>query len=192
MVGLARCSIVLALLVVGVAPAHATSANVSIHTGGLQLGSIALRDVTVDVHTSASGTKTCVSAAIGDARIRGCGWLQYRDGQLLVRRGRVTLVIPRRSSDGMSLAKTTVTTKLSGNLSNLDLELSGSVTTAQLALHAPLAHATLHDLALPFSVRVRRTDGSLQITEASPLIVRVGKSSLAAADATLAVTPVIT
>jgi hypothetical protein len=118
--------------------------------------------------------------------------LQYRNGQLFVRRGRVTLVIPRRTSDRMSLATTTVTTALSGNLSTLDLELAGSVKTEQLALHAPLAHATLHDLALPFSVRVRRTDGALQITEAAPLIVRVGKSSLAAADAKLAVSPVIT
>jgi len=191
-VGLARCSIVLALFAVGVAPARASSANVSIHTGGLQLGSISLRDVTVTVHTTDHGAKTCVSAAIGNAKIRGCGWLQDRNGQLMVRRGRVTLVIPRQASDGMSLAKTTVTTTLAGNLSTLDLELAGSVKTDHLALHAPLTHATLHDLALPFSVRVRRTDGALQITEASPLVVRVGKSSLAAADATLSVTPIIT
>lgn len=193
-VGLARYTLVVALLVVGAAPARAASANVSIHTGGLQLGSVSLRDVTVTVHTGEheQGAKTCVSAAIGKARIRGCGWLQYRNGQLLVRRGRVTLVVPHQSSDGMSLATTTVTTTLAGNLSKLDLELTGSVTSDQLALNSPLAHATLHDLALPFSVRVRRTDGGLQITEASPLIVRVGKSTLAAADAKLVVAPVIT
>jgi hypothetical protein len=192
LVDLARCSIVLAWLVVAAAPARAASADITIHTGGLQLGSVSLRDVTVSLHTVEHGARTCVSAALGSARIRGCGLLEERGGQLLVRHGRVTLAVPHQSAAGMSLAATTVTSTLDGNLSNLDLVLNGSARSDELALHATLAGATLQDITLPFSVRVWRENGALRITESSPLRVRVAKSSLAVADARIRIAPVIT
>lgn len=180
------------LLVAAIAPTRAAAANISVHTGGLQLGSVSLRDVTVSVHTVEDGAETCVWAALGVARIRGCGLLQNRRGQLLVRHGRVTLVVPHQRSADISLATTTVTTSLDGNLSSLDLALTGSVTSDELALHTTLAGATLRAITLPFSVRLHRANGALQITETSPLVFRIGKSSLALADTELPISPVIT
>lgn len=107
-VGLARYTLVVALLVVGAAPARAASANVSIHTGGLQLGSVSLRDVTVTVHTGElafRGNGTDVQLVRGFAMVQRGGELRITDPVLrasLVSAFRDRLAIQQRLASTLS------------------------------------------------------------------------------------------
>jgi len=182
---------VLASVLAGLHPASAAG-DLTIHTARFQLGSLALRDVSVTVRERGAGYVTCVTAMIGAAHVDACGALQLVNGQMMVQRGRARLVIPRQDWDGATLTTTTVAADVSGNLSRLELDLRGTAKTELADLHAGHARATLRQLELPFSVHASLANGGLEIVEAAPLIVRVGGASLAAFGSTLELAPTIT
>jgi hypothetical protein len=111
----------------------------------------------------------------------------------MLRGGRATIVVPPSTTDGTKLSKQTFTAKLSGNLSKLDLEVTGIVKTASATLKSHVVTADLTAITLPFSVRVTKTKaGALSITPDKPLVVRVGSTKLSAAGASVPVSPLIT
>jgi len=183
--------LVLVLLVAGSAPARAAG-DVTLHTARLQLGSLELRDVSVVVHDRGHGYETCVSANIRAAHLDACGSLTTVNGQLLVERGHAELVIPGQDWDGATLAQTTVSADVSGNLSRLELRLRGTARTALVDLHAGPARAMLRELDLPFAVLATFDRVELKIGEEAPLIVRVGGATLSAVGASVDLAPTIT
>jgi hypothetical protein len=178
-------------LVVGARPAAAVTADVEVHTPLLTLGALELRDVTVRVRERGKGHETCIHASIPPARITACGTLDTVRGQVMLRDGRATLVFPARDGETAKIARTTITARISGNLSTLDLSLTGTVKTARADLRSQLVSATLRGVTLPFAVRVKRVRGELTITEDAPLVVKLGGATLSAAEATIPIAPTI-
>ena len=167
--------------------AHALTTSVELHTPRLQLGSLELRDVYVSYRDRGAGHETCVRARLAKARVQACGVIETRGGDVMLKGGTATLVVPAQGG----LAQTTITAKVSGNLSHLDLAVAGSATTARAVLATRAVTATLDKLALPFAVHVTNRGGEHAIVEDSPLVVHVGRTTLSGGGGTVAVAPTI-
>lgn len=177
--------LVVALAVSG--RAHALTTRVEVHTPALALGSLQLRDVSVSYRDRGKGHETCVRARLAKARVRACGVIAMQRGQVMLKNGHATLVLPPQGGVGT----TTIEADVSGNLTSLDLSVRGTVKAPRATLQTRAVTATLTELALPFAVHVARAGGDLEITEDAPLDLHVRSATLAAAGTTIAVAPTV-
>lgn len=180
-------SYVLAFVLAGGASAHALTTTVEVHTPRLALGALDLRDVSVFYRDRGKGHETCVRARLAKARVTACGVIATERGQVMLRGGHATLVLPPQGGVGT----TTIDALVSGNLSTLDLAVHGTIKAPRAKLATRAVTATLTDLSLPFAVHVAKAGGDLAITEDAPLSVHVGTAVLTAAGSTIAVAPTV-
>ncbi len=167
--------------------ADALTTSVEVHTPGLTLGALALRDVSVSYRDRGRGHETCVRARLAKARIRACGVIAKERGQVMLKNGHATLELPPQGG----VAATTIEANVSGNLSKLDLSVRGTVKAPRATLETRAVTASLTDIALPFAVHVAKAGGELAITEDAPLSVHVGTATLMAAGTTISVEPIV-